>query len=107
MKRIINLFRDINNQKKGWLGIKGHYFALDKQKHVVIGLLVFFISLMFTISDNALGIVFTVAIAKEINDHFGILKFLLVNSKKTAINVFDIVATVFIPVIIQLVILYV
>ena len=51
MKRLI-LIRDIDNQNNGWIGVKGHYFALDKQKHVVLGLAIFLACLIFKDSKH-------------------------------------------------------
>ena len=105
MKRLINLFRDIDNQNNGWLGIKGHYFALDKQKHVVLGLAIFLACLIFKDSETSLLVVFFVALAKEINDTLGIVKYFLKYGKKTMFNFLDIIATVFIPAIVHLIII--
>ena len=105
IKRFINLFRDINNQDNGFLGLKGHYFALDKQKHVALGLAIFLVCLIFKDSEKSLLVVFFVALAKEINDTFGIVKYFLKDSRKTMFNFLDIITTVFLPTLVHLILI--
>lgn len=112
LKMFIDSFRDIGNQEKGWLGIKGHYLGADKQQHVVLGL-VFFIIMSFAYSiEKAAAWTVVLGVVKEIFDFFGVTKFLykIVLGKeisKTGISIADIIATTFIPILIQLIDLYI
>ena len=102
VKRFLDLFRDLDNQTKGWLFIKAHYIALDKQKHIVLGLSIYLACLPFMMSEYALLITMGFALAKELNDSCGLIK--IVSSKKTGFDLLDIFATVLIPTIIQVII---
>ena len=98
MKRLLNLFRDEGQEKKGWLFLKGKHLALDKQKHVLLGMVIFLGSWYFFGSETAFIITFFVALAWEIQNMFGLI------GKRSMFNVFDIIATCLIPAIIQFVI---
>lgn len=79
---IKKLFQDENVEEKGWLGIKGKHFGLDKQKHAVGGILIYitftFILYFFNnyntdhlfkiASEDAFGITVVGAVFKEIID---------------------------------------
>jgi hypothetical protein len=111
MKNIwINYFTEIGVEKKGWLNIKGKTFGRDKQKHLVLGLLIFFLAffvssfifgktitdsreLVLTAIDNAFGATMAIAVAWEVKD-FILFK---LGSKINWSPLPDIVATTLLP----------
>lgn len=116
IKKFINGFRDSGNQKKGWLGIKGHYIDHSIQKHIVIGLLIFItISVLKSFSSPVsiaieIGVAWTVVfgVIKEVDDQWiGAINKMIGNTGRTGANIFDFIGTVFIPIMIQLINLHV
>lgn len=109
--KLLNYFRDIDNNVKGWLGIKGHYLALDKQKHVVLGMLVFIFGAAYcytfrnySLRDsliNGFGWSLVVAVAKEVYD-FIMLK---LGKKENWQPVPGIIATTLLPFILTVLII--
>jgi hypothetical protein len=105
IKRFFDLFRDENQDSKGWLRIKGKHFGLDKQKHVVLGT-VFFIILSFFIGiESAAAWTVVLAIAKEVSDHVGLTNKIF-KTGKTAASFPDILVTIIIPILVQVINLY-
>jgi len=110
MKRLLDLFRTEGQEKKGWLRIKGKTLAHDKQKHIVLGILIYLVALVYFwlyegqaleySTEDAFLITFLVSFGWEIFGMTGWLR------KKTMFNFTDIIATVFIPLAIHLLILY-
>ncbi|MFC0605911.1 hypothetical protein [Winogradskyella pulchriflava] len=75
--------------------------APDKIAHTVIGLVFFLGCLLFTTTEYALAFTVVLALAKEINDQFGIV------TKKSTASILDFIATITIPLIIHLINLYI
>jgi len=100
MKRLLDLFRTEGQQKKGWLRIKGKTIAHDKQKHILLGMVIYLGGLYFFGSETGFLITFLVSFAWEIQNMFGLI------GKRTMFNFTDIIATCFIPLCIHLPILY-
>lgn len=112
IKKIINSFRELNVKEKGWLGIRGHYFGRDKQKHVVIGLVFMLLMLIWFRLETAVAYTVVMGIVKEIFDTLGITKFIYktifnVRVKKSMASGSDFLCTIFIPIVLQLIDLYI
>jgi len=74
----------------------------DKIKHVIAGLIIYFLGWYFINSDIGLILTVVFALGKEFNDATGIIKPLLSKGKKTGFSFLDIVYTVSIPLIINI-----
>ena len=98
MKRLLDLFRTEGQEKKGWLRIKGKTIAHDKQKHMLLGMVIYLGGLYLFGSETGFLITFLIAFAWEIQNMFGLI------GKRTMFNFADIIATLLIPAIIQFVI---
>ena len=115
IKILKNYFTD-NNENKGWLPVKGTTLGHDKQKHVVLGVLAFIVAyfvlkdavysitdtyeLRLTALENAFGITCAVAVAKEIYDA---VLFFILKKKANFAPIPDILATVFVPLVVILI----
>ena len=110
IKRILDLFRTEGQETKGWLGIKGKFIAHDKQKHIVLGILIYALGMVYfwlykdgvieNASETSFLIVFLISFAWEIQNMFGLI------GKKSMFNFTDIMATCFIPFLIHMPVLY-
>ena len=104
---ILDFFRNEKNNNKGWLGIKGTALAIDKQKHIVAGILIMLVTTaIFLILgknithaiEQGVAVVFPFAIAKEVWDFIQMQR----GKKKGWQPLPDIIATVLIPIVVQL-----
>ena len=102
MKKILDLFRTKNDNQRGWLGLKGKVISRDKQKHILVGFVLFLVLCFFIELEFAAAYTVAIAFFKEVLDEFSLLP----NSKNSRFSFTDLIATCVLPVLVQLIDLY-